>query len=687
VVAFAAQVGAEAAAESADSTLEAADLVYSVNRTPERPFDTTRAVEVIDSEEIWRRNARTLPELLMECAGVFVQQTNYGGGSPVIRGLVGKQVLIFVDGVRLNNATYRFGPLQYLNTIDLAIVERIEIVRGVESVLGSDSLAGLINIITKKGPPVTASGTVAGRVSSRFSTADTARTGRAEAYGRTEKLRYVVGATLRQSDDLEVGGGGTTAATGYGELAGNFRLEYSPDATRAFHLSYLGLEQDDVPRTDRILDGTALRFDFDPQRIQLATLGYQDLTARGWADSVEATLYLNRQSEGRSEVRVVSPGTERQHWDQQTVWGANMQFASLLASHRLIWGAESSTEAVDSRREDVNLATGSRSTKRGQFTDGASYRSFAAYVQDRVTLAERLTLSLGGRLSHYEASGSERTSVGELDLGSSFTGVTGSASASFRASPWLNVVGGLTRGFRAPNMDDLSVFDERADGTEVPNVELSPERSLGWETGVKVQTARLTGSAFYHRSSLNDLLVRTRGQVDGLSFFDLNGNGVQEGGEPNVLQKENLGEARVSGWELDFAYTPSGGVTLFGNYARTEGRDLVQDAPLTRIPPAFGTLGARVSRRALRGAPWLELVFSFAGDQRELSAADVADSRIGPGGTDGFGVLHLRGGFSVGTRFRASLAVENLTDERYRYHSSGIDRPGRQLVLGAEYRF
>jgi outer membrane receptor protein involved in Fe transport len=265
--------------------------------------------------------------------------------------------------------------------------------------------------------------------------------------------------------------------------------------------------------------------------------------------------------------------------------------------------------------------------------------------------------------------------------------VTGSASASYRVAPWLNLVGGLTRGFRAPNMDDLSVFDERTDGTEVPNVEVSPERSLGWESGVKVQKERLTGSAFYHRSSLNDLLVRTRSQAGGLSFFDLNGNGAQEGGEPNVLKKENLGEARISGWELDLAYTPAGGVTLFGNYARTEGRDLVLDTPLSRIPPGFGTLGARVARRAIRGAPWVELIYTFAGDQRELSAADVADSRIGPGGTDGFGVLRLRGGFAVGTRFRASLAVENLTDERYKYHSSGIDRPGRQFVLGAEYRF
>src|SRR3954464_7847237 len=89
---------------------EASTLVYSVNRTPERTFDTGRAVQVITAQDIWRKNARTLPELLVDEAGIFVQQTNYGGGSPIIRGLMGKQIVILIDGVRLNNATFRFGP-------------------------------------------------------------------------------------------------------------------------------------------------------------------------------------------------------------------------------------------------------------------------------------------------------------------------------------------------------------------------------------------------------------------------------------------------------------------------------------------------------------------------------------------------------------------------------------------------
>jgi outer membrane receptor protein involved in Fe transport len=276
--------------------------------------------------------------------------------------------------------------------------------------------------------------------------------------------------------------------------------------------------------------------------------------------------------------------------------------------------------------------------------------------------------------------------LGRLDLGATYQDVAGTASVVAHLTPRLNLVANATRGFRAPNLDDLSVLDERAEGTEIPNPGVSPEHSLVFEAGVKYLDARLEGAAFVYHGDLRDLLVRSAGRAGGLSFFDLNQNGIQDQGEPNVLQKQNLGRVDISGIEVDLHYQATPGLRGFGHLTYTVGDDLVSGAPLPRIPPTFGALGARWSR-ARSHRPWLELVFKFATPQRRLSPLDIADSRVGPNGTDGFGVFDLRGGVSAGARFRATLALENLLDRRYKYHGSGVFRPGFQVVVGAEYRF
>lgn len=664
------------------------ELIYSVNRTPESPFETSRAVQVISAEQIWRRNARTLPEVLFEEAGVFVQQTSYGSGAPIIRGQIGKQILILIDGVRVNNATYRFGPSQYLSTVDLSMVERIEVVRGVGSVLGGDAFGGSINVITKKGPAPGDERPFGATFSSRYSTADRAVTGRAEAYGRSEKVRYLAGVTYRDSDDVEGGSGrGTQTSTGYGEQAGNLSLEVYLSPERTLSVAYQALEQQDVPRTDRIVDGTNTVFEFDPQRLQLLTFSLQDLTDRSWSDVVRLTASWNHQDEGRREIRSNRLTTERLFTDRQTVGAVNLEIgASVGGGHELVYGADFSNESIDSRRRDVRIDTGAVTLQRGNFTDGASYDSLGAYLQDRFRLGKRLTVAVGARYNRFSASGSEVSSVGTLDLDSSFDDVSGSASLLFAATPALHLVASVRRGYRAPNLDDLSVFDERAEGTEVPNARLDPEHAVAYEIGGKYQSARLSGSLYYHRSALSDLLVRSAGVFNGLPFFDRNGNGVRDPSEPLVLQKQNVGEATIDGIEVDFRFALCPDWLVFGNATETTGDDDLLNEPLVRIPPRFGTLGLRWTSSGTKHTPWGELVGSFAEAQRRLAPADISDTRIGAGGTDGFAVLHLRGGMSFGEQFRITMAVENLTNEDYKLHSSGIFRPGRQLVLGMELK-
>lgn len=663
------------------------ELIYSVNRLPESVFQTGRAVSVVSGADLRRRGARTLPEALMEEVGVFVQQTAYGHGAPIIRGLIGKQILIMINGVRLNNATFRSGPNQYLATIDLETVDRVEIVRGVGSVLGSDALGGSINVVTRTGLPQETEPALRGRLSTRVSSADRSRSLHGEVLGRARSSRFLVGATSQASGDVTGGADvGRQRSTGYGVHAGNVYVERF-FGTRVLSAAMQILEQHDVPRTDRIGSGSHLRYVYDPQRMQVASLRFEDQTSYGWADAVQLTAFWNRQDEAREEVLAASSGTMRRLSDSDVLAGATAEAALFVGAHRLVYGADVSRERIRSRRTDVDLATGAGTAKRGLYTDRATYLTAALYLQDRFDLARWITTTLGVRYSGSRSAGAETTSVGMLDLKGRAAALTGSASLVFHARDWLNIVANATSGFRAPNLDDISAFEIRGEGTEVPNPRARPEHIDTYEIGFKYRSESLSASAFYFDSELSGLLVPTTGTFGGLGYIDANGNGQRDAGESAVLQKQNMGAAEIHGSEAAVRYFPVSSFSLSGNATYTSGDNAEEnDAPLSRIPPLFGAAAARWAPDAT-ARPWAEVAFVFAGSQRRLSAEDLRDTRIGPGGTDGWRTLMLRGGAQPLPRLRVVAALENVFDRKYKYHGSGVFRPGRQVVMNVEYTF
>ncbi len=108
---------------------------------------------VIDLQDLLERAPADMLQALERETGVLMQRTQRGAASPFIRGLTGQQVLILIDGIRMNNATFRSGPNQYFNTIDPGMVDHIEVIRGPQTVLwGSDAIGGVINVVTRRTP-------------------------------------------------------------------------------------------------------------------------------------------------------------------------------------------------------------------------------------------------------------------------------------------------------------------------------------------------------------------------------------------------------------------------------------------------------------------------------------------------------------------------------------------------------
>ena len=127
-------------------TAQLDEVVLSVFKKREKSTRIAEQTVAITKEDILKESPQTSADLLASIPGIKVQKSQFGGGSPVLRGMESNRVLLVVDGVRMNNAIYRKGHLQNSITISPSILERTEVVFGPSSVIyGSDALGGVIH--------------------------------------------------------------------------------------------------------------------------------------------------------------------------------------------------------------------------------------------------------------------------------------------------------------------------------------------------------------------------------------------------------------------------------------------------------------------------------------------------------------------------------------------------------------
>jgi outer membrane receptor protein involved in Fe transport len=683
---------AQAGPDQSSAELELTELlkVRAVTgaRHDQRLVDSPRQIVVLTAQDIRRRNYRSTPDALADMMGVFVQETNDGSGAPIIRGLVGNQILVMVDGIRLNNSTYRLGPNQYLNTIDLNQIERIEVVRGAGSVLyGSDALGGVVNIITRAAGREEGAAAIGTRWFSRLSSANTGAIGRGEVSLARGPVGFVGGVTLKNFGPLHGGRDtGLQTTTGYDEWDADAKAAFQLAAHQEVIVAAQRVTQRNVQRSDVITSGTDLEWMWNPETRSLLYTRYSASDLRGPVEQVSVTVSYQQQAERYQRIASSAPSLEVRHFDRTRSLGANVQFTSPVGQrHLLIYGVDAYGDRIASRREDVSLTTGASALARGNFADGARYRSVAVFLQDEIDVSPRLHVNVGARYSsfHPDALVSD-PSTGPLVIDSHQRAVTGSARALFRLTSAVEIVGGVGQGFRAPNIDDLTILGRTGNRFEVPNPALEPEHSVNLEVGMRGRRPGVTGSGTYFRTDIDGLIQREFGTFEGLTFRDLDGDGVRSSSEPLIFQRQNAGRARIQGVELEAQVRLAAQWTLSGTVVQMVGTEQITGAPLRRIPPTHGrtVLGWSSGHRL-----WADAYSIFATRQARLAPGDLTDVRIPAGGTPGFLTFNARGGVTINHTLQATLGLENLTNRTYRTHGSGIDAAGTNVVFGINWMF
>ncbi|THH35582.1 TonB-dependent receptor [Neolewinella litorea] len=706
-----------------------------VGRRDETAADLPYQIQTISDEERRRVQSLTTVDALSSLSGVYVQKSQLGAGSPVLRGFEANRVLLVVDGVRMNNAIYRSGHLQNAITVDPNALERIEVIYGAGALAyGSDALGGVVHFRTRQ-PRFRADGGTTGYATANLSSAAYAAnlSGGIEYGG--QHWAGVTNVSFTRFGDLRAGGNRPANYSDFGlrneyvvgdEVVTNdnpnrqvgsgyeqynvlqkfrFRLRDQLELTSNLQFSTTG----DVPRYDALAERRNgrlrwARWDYGPQTRALGSLRLDDRRATGLYDVATYLVAHQYVEEDRIQRRLGDPVTT-QNLEDVGATTLQVDYAKSLSGHtNLRYGLDARYDRVTSTATPTAEATRYPS-------GGSSLLGGGAYVDLSHDLDSFWQLRGGMRYGYQQL----RATFGAGDpiawpvdylngIVNPSDALTGALGLQYRRSGnQLRVL--FAQGFRAPNVDDFAKFREQSGRVQVPNPALGPERSNTLEAGYARTEGPLRLEFTAYGTLLSDAVIRSTGTLpNGLPYF------VSRGDTLFVDTNVNAEKAWIYGFDAAFAWRLSRRWELHSDvhWLRGRRRQLAPDGayltlPQDHIPPAYGRTGLRY----LSGRWDAELRVNFqvrkqfddyAVNGIEGSAEDgytfeLVGSADNPEltpfgeGTPGWWTLNSYANYRTSERLALQLKVENALDRFYQPFASGIAAPGIDIGVGATWRW
>jgi len=671
-------------------------LVVTASRLEQEASKVPYSSAVIRSEFIWEETRRTLPEALSYTPGVLVQKTAYGHGSPFIRGFTGRQNLLMVDGVRLNNSTYRSGPVQYWNTVDPLSVDHFELIKSQGSVLyGSDAVGGTVNSFTKSSDFRNRPADQAfygGGASYEYRT-----NGQGSSIGRFEsetgvggKFGVWLGLSAKDYGDIEDDHVGEMVGTGHPEQDLDFRFDWAVTPDSTLTLAYNYVNQDAVSRWHRTLNNpgwtenghvatpglwTSNNYDQERSMTYLRYAG-ENPDAAAPIQRWSATLSYQDSSDSEFQNRNPAENSVRKSNIDVNTLGVDLSLESALGQGTLVYGVDYYHDEVDSSGFKNNLA-GTKYQESLPVADDSDYDLLGVFSQYLWKPTDKVEITGGARYTYAEASiGRYNDLKGIEQPGDSqeWNSLVGSLRGLYRLDDSWSVYGGVSQAFRAPNLDDLTGnLAAKSGSTSLGSTSVDPEEFLTYEIGTRHVTEKTSLEFSFFYTDAEDLITAV--PVSSTSKDTIN---------------TNAGEGYIYGFELQGAWNFHPQWTLSGFGAWQDGRTdtplyldgPVANKPMTRLLPLTGSLALRWTDASSKF--WVEgRVFGSTEEDRITLQDQAADSqRIPSGGTPGYLTTSLRAGWTVNEHLNLLCGVENLTDESYRVHGSGQNEPGINGILG-----
>lgn len=646
------------------------EVVITCTRKSVTPLRSPYSTATVDRKVIDQYQFRSVPEALMGTTGVFIQKTNHGGGSAFVRGLTGNQTLTLVDGIRLNNSTVRYGPNQYLNTIDPYSVSKIEVVRGSGSVqYGSDAMGGVVQILTTE-PQFAEKASFHPSFAGKIVSQNMEYTGRAAIEYQSKKLAILVGSTNRKFGDLWGGDStGRQSPSGYLENSFDAKIKYQVSSNGVLTAAHQNLIQRDVPLYHRVKLENFEYYNFDPQIRQLSFVKWESYHSKPLLQKITFTSSLQYTSETRKYHRINNANSFFEK-DRVKTFGNTLDIYSRLSSK---WSANSGLEIyndrVNSLRNQISEQIGMETLQRGLYPDGAKVSNLSFYTLHHFQL-NKLSIEAGLRYNHFgihiPTSDTLTNSPENVQLNPS--SLVSNLALLYQLNGNQSIYGSLSTGYRAPNVDDLGTLGLVDFRYEIPAYDLKPEKSYNSEIGYKYQSKRTSVNAALFYMHLTDLITRIKLENE------------QVGGY-SVYTKENSQKSYIKGMEFSFSHKVTPKWLVQGTTSYCFGQNLSQNEPMRRIPPVNGNM-----RLSYLHKSWsFTGEYLFAAKQDRLAKGDTEDNRIPKGGTAAWNLFQFYGSYSL-KKASLNFGIQNILNEDYRTHGSGINGQGRSGFIALNVR-
>ncbi len=625
------------------------------------------ATSLVRRAEVATRGGSSLAERMEGVEGVSLQRMGEWGSRALLRGLGGERVTVMVDGARVNRAC-TFGMDQGLSTVDPATVERVEVLSGPGSTLyGSGNIGGVINVVTRR--PSSADGWHGELRAGGASAVPGASLGASVALRRS---RFDATATIDASDYSDYRTpDGRVAGSAYRDGTAAFTLGVAPTPGQRLALSSTLYEGRDIGWPAMV--GAMIPSE---KRNSLA-LDYGWQVGHRLVDALSARTFIQR-LDHHMTIDMTMPMTSsmgmpmsmRSQTDARShsiTSGARMQ-ARLIPTARsrvdvgadlTLWDAEATRWNETQRMTSTGGASGTPSTLVLRTWPGVRVSDLGLFSQGELAITDRFSTTAGLRVDRAGRRADAQASVSDwITTGNVGTRMTLGGGFDARAS--------LGWGYRIADPTELYGLALRPDGflyrgtpTLLPETNRNVEATLSYRARDGWGGAGASVTVF--RNDLTNLIAPRLAIGD-----SVNGRPIRE--------YANVSEARLQGVSASTEMGLSRRLKARSTLTYVHGENQVTHSPLATTPPIEGSLAFRLTPGARER--WIELEGRAAGRQDRI-ALDAGEQVA-----SGYGVLNLRGAFSV-TTVQATVGIDNVLNHRYRAHVDPLRllRPGRNVFV------